>query len=113
VHHSDPRAARLDDDVLREALAQGGLVHVPEDRLDGRPERAKLLEDGGRDDVARVEDEVRLAEAADTLVGDPARAARQVRVGDDGDEGRQRTRNGRLIRKLVRLGFIPAATRIA
>ena len=49
------------------------------------PERAQLGEDPRLDEVARVEYQLGAPEIREALVGDPARAARKVRVGDDRD----------------------------
>jgi hypothetical protein len=52
-------------------------------RLD-RPELPKLLEHARRDEVARVEDEVRLAQEANALLREPPVSAGKMRVGEDG-----------------------------
>ena len=82
VHEADPDTVHLDHLPLRERLAQGRLVHVPVHRLE-RAECAQLLEDGGRHDVAEVEDQVGRLAAPEALVGQPPRATREMRVGDD------------------------------
>jgi len=111
VHHPDPRAPGLDDEIARERLTQRGLVHVPEHRVYW-PQRAQLVQHRLRDEVARVEDQVGPLEAPDALVRDSPRPARQVCVRDDGYAG-QRTTNGSPITVVDRSGFIDAANRIA
>jgi hypothetical protein len=92
VDHPDPNPADLDHAPLRERLAERGLVHVPVHRLN-RAELAQLVEYGDRDDVAEVEDQIGLPAAAQTRIGEPPRAARQVRVRDDRDPGQLSSRN--------------------
>jgi hypothetical protein len=111
VHHSDPRAAGLDDQLARKRLAEGGLVHVPEHCVH-LTEPAKLVQHRGGHDVTRVQDQIRALEAAQALVRNLSRAPRQMRVGDDRDPG-QRTTNGSLISVVDRSGFIAAANLIA
>ena len=77
------------------------------------PEGAQLVEDGSGDDVARVQDEVGALEPPQALVRYATRPARQVRIRDDGDGGRQRIVNGSLMTVVERSGFIAAAKRTA
>jgi hypothetical protein len=95
VHHADSRAAGLDHELTWERLAQRRLVHVPVDGPD-RPEPSELLEHGGRDDVAGVQDQIGGLETAQALVRDAPRPARQMRIRDNRDDC-QRTMNGSLI----------------
>ena len=88
VHHPDPRAGHLHEAPLRKQLGKRELVHVPVDRLD-RGVAAQLLEHGGLDEVSRVQDQVGLLQLPQALGGQPARPAREMRVGEDGD-ARQR-----------------------
>ena len=111
VHHPDPRATRLDDELLWQRFAQRRLVHVPEDSLDA-PELAKVVQHGRRDNVPRVQDQVRALQPAQALVRDAPRPSRQMGVGDDRDAN-QRTVNGSLISVAERSGFIVAVKRIA
>jgi hypothetical protein len=55
------------------------------DTLDRRPDRAQLLQECGRDEVARMQDQLGIAKQAQTVVRQAARTARQVGVRDDGD----------------------------
>jgi hypothetical protein len=86
VHHPDPRAFDLDHAPFRKQLLQLRLVHVPEDRLDGR-DRFELSKHRGADEVAAVHDQVGALQLTQAGLGKAARPARQVRVGDDGDAG--------------------------
>ena len=52
----------------------------------GGPIALMSVEGLGADDVAGMHDEVAVAQSGDARVGQPARAARQVGVGDEGDE---------------------------
>ena len=74
VGHPDARAARLDDELLRQQLADGRLVGVAEDGVDRRAERAQLLEHRQRRDVAAVEDQVGGAQPLEARLGDPSRS---------------------------------------
>jgi hypothetical protein len=89
-----------------------------------RPEPPELLVDLRGDEVARMQDQIGLLQAAQALRGQPARASRQVRVGDDRDEGQVRravfffafgspTRKALPTKVTVRTGFISAARRTA
>jgi hypothetical protein len=51
-----------------------------------RPERTQLVEGPGLHEVAPVENQVCAREIGQALGGDPARAARKVRVRDNRDE---------------------------
>jgi hypothetical protein len=64
------------------------VIHVPGDCLHGC-ERAQLSEHAFRDEIACVQDEVRLRQEPNALLGEPADATRKVRIRDDCDE-RQR-----------------------
>jgi hypothetical protein len=87
MHHPDPRLAHLGDVDVRQRFLERGLVHIPGDTLDRRPERAQLLEECRRDEVAAVEDEIGGAEQTQALVREPPRSAGQVRVRYDHDSG--------------------------
>jgi hypothetical protein len=89
VQQRDPRALDLDDVLPGQRVAHGRLVHVPVHALERRPERAQLLEERRRDEVPGVQDQIRGPQALDASLGEAARAARDVRVGDDGDAARQ------------------------
>jgi hypothetical protein len=69
VDHRDPRLFDLDDALLRQQLAQSGLVGVAPDRLDRRAERLQLLEDCDRRDVAGVQDQIGGPKKLEALVG--------------------------------------------
>ena len=90
VQHPDSRLLDIDDAAFREQAAQLRLVGVALDGRQRRPERLQLLKGRDTRDVAGVEDQVRAAQELDTAVGQPARSARQVRVGDN-DDARQPT----------------------
>ena len=79
VHDSDSGTAGLDHALRGQCVPQRRLVHVSVHRLD-RPERPELLEHARRDEVARVEDQVRLAQEAKALLGEPPGAAGTMRV---------------------------------
>ncbi len=91
VNHPDPHPVDLHDVLLRQRSLQGRLVHVPVDSFDGRPERAQLVEELHRHEIAAVEDKVGAREQAHALVRKHARAAREMRVRDDGDPGQEAT----------------------
>jgi hypothetical protein len=55
--------------------------------LERQSERAQLVPERERDDVAAMKKEIRAAAELETAFGQRASAARQVRVGDDGDPG--------------------------
>ena len=74
----------LDDAAARKELLQLVVVHVPVDGFD-RPQGTQLGEDPRLHEVARVEDQLRALELHETFGRDPARSAREVRVGDDRD----------------------------
>jgi hypothetical protein len=86
--HPDPEPADLRDERAREPLMQGGFVHVPVHGPHRGSERLELLQDVGRDDVARMENQIRRAEELDARPGQPPPAARHVGVCDDGDAHR-------------------------
>ena len=90
VDHSDPHLPHLDDPFGRKRLAQRLLVHGPDHALHRWTELTQLLEDPGGDEVTSVQDQIRAAQEAQALVGKSAGAARQVRVGDDGDASQRR-----------------------
>jgi len=84
VCHADAGACGFDHELVRQRLAQRRLVDVSVDGLHGRAEGTQLLEEGKRRMVAGVEDQVGSPQSRDALLGQPAGAARQVRVGDHG-----------------------------
>ena len=114
VDDPDPGAFDFDHPLLRQRLPKPRLVHVAVDGLD-RPERPQLLEHRKSDEVAGVDDEVGSLERVQARLRQPPPAPRQVSVGDDREPGqrRQPTRKGRPTNKLVRWGFIDAASRTA
>jgi hypothetical protein len=85
VHEPDPCLGDLDDELRRQRLSQGGLVHVAANRMHRRPEGPQAVEDRRGDDVARVEHEV----GSPQLVGAGVRklpcSSRQMGVGNDRD----------------------------
>ena len=90
VHHADAHPSHLDDALVRERLLHLGLVHVPVDSLDRRPERAELFEERGGDEVAGVKHEIGAAQQPDALVRQRSAATREMRVGEHGDaQGRR------------------------
>jgi hypothetical protein len=92
VRHPDPGATELDDELLRERLAERRLVGIAVDGVHRHAERVELVQDRGRDEIARVQDRVGRRQPAQALLRQPARPARQVRVGDDGDAGQPTSR---------------------
>lgn len=85
VDETDSHAVDLDDEALRQRRPQIRLVRVAVDRVHPRADRAQLVENRARRDVSRVEDPVGGAQQLDAALGQPARAAREMRVRDDGD----------------------------
>ena len=85
MHHPDLHRAGRDDELARQELLQRLLVGVPVHRVHRRPERAQLLQEREREEIAAVQDQVGSPQPFDTRVGQDPRAAGQVRVGDDGD----------------------------
>jgi hypothetical protein len=113
VRHADADALDVELEAARQRGLKRRLVGVAGDGMHGRAEPAQLVEEGGADEVARVEDEIGGAEPLDARVRQAARAPRQMRVGDDGDErqatqcylgdfGAATTRNGRLTTSVTR-----------
>jgi hypothetical protein len=68
VNHPDAHVLDLDDSLLRQRLLQRSLAHVPGDALERRADRAQLLEDARRDEVAAVQQELRARDEAYALV---------------------------------------------
>ena len=85
VQHPDPHLLDVDNMAFGQKAAQLRLVGVPVDGDKRRPERLQLLERRDARDVAGVEDQIRGAHELDAAIGQPARAAGQVRIGNDGD----------------------------
>ena len=75
----------LDDEARGQLRPQGRLVDVAVDSVH-RSERTQLGEDGRGDEVADVQDEIRLRKQADGGRREPARPARKVRVSDERDQ---------------------------
>jgi hypothetical protein len=69
VNHPDLDASDLDDTLFRQRRLQGLLVHVAVDAFDRRAERAQLLEELRRDEVAAVQDEIRGGDEPDAFLG--------------------------------------------
>ena len=84
VHEPDPYTFHVDDPPFGKARLQRELVHVAANGLDRR-QRRQLFEHARGDDVARVQDQVGLAEVAQAFVGKPSSASREVGVRDDRD----------------------------
>jgi hypothetical protein len=120
VNDPDPSPTRLDHPLGRQHRAQRWLVHVSVHALH-RAEAPQLLEDAQRDEVPGVEDQVSPREPLNAVVGQPAAAARHVRVGDDRDDQRAAsgffgsfgvpTANGTPTYVALRAGFISAEMR--
>jgi hypothetical protein len=85
VQHPDPHMLDLDDAALGQKAAQLRLVGIAVDCDKRRAKRLQLLERRDARDIAGVEDEIRGAQKLEAAIGQPARAARQVRVGNNGD----------------------------
>jgi hypothetical protein len=84
VNHPDSNTLDLDDPALGQGLSQRGFVHVSDHSLD-RSDLPELLEDRERDEVARVQDQVRRLQPPQTLRRQSPRTPRHMRVGDDCD----------------------------
>jgi len=90
VDQADAGAFDLHRVLVGEGLLQRRLVHVPVHRLDGRAERPQLLEERRRDEVPAVEDQVGPAQEPRAFVRQRTAAAREMRIGDDGDARQRR-----------------------
>ena len=100
---------------------EGLLVHVAVHGLEP-PVAAQLLERVNRDEVARMQHQVRPPEPTHACFGEAPRPARQVRVRDDRDERGQRlarfclaglpTRNALLTKTALRATFSSAVSRM-
>jgi hypothetical protein len=86
VDEPDPRLRRVDLEPLGEQRSERRLVDVAANGVQGRPERAQVLEGRQARDVACVQDQVGRAQQLDAALREPPRPARQVRVRDDRDE---------------------------
>ena len=86
VHEADTYAFRLDDPPLRQDGPEVRLVDVP---VHGRHRRVRLElgERRERDEVARVHDEVGALEKTYAVVWQASRAAREVRIAEQRDQG--------------------------
>ena len=89
VNHADPDVLDLHHPLLHEDLLQRRLIHVPGDALNRWPDPSQLLEELQRNEIAAVQDEIGACEQPHALVGERPRAAREVRIGDDGDSGQE------------------------
>lgn len=85
VHQSESPPVDLDNPLARESVRDRGLVHVAVHAFNRRPERLELRDERERDEVAEMQDQISRTEPLDASRWKPARAARQVRVGDDCD----------------------------
>ena len=85
VQHPDLHLLDLDHAAFGQKPPQLRLVGVAVNREQRRPERLQLLERRDARDVSGVEDDVRRAQELDAAIRQPARATRQVRVGNNGD----------------------------
>lgn len=89
VDHPDLHVVHLDDALLRQYLLKGLLVHISGNGDDGRTEVLQVLQDLRRDEVTGMKHEIGTGDQPHALVGQRARSARKVRVGDDGDAGQE------------------------
>ena len=89
VNHSDPDPSHLDHSLLWQRLLQRGLVHVPGDGLELRPELPERIVELLRDEVAGMKQEIRGGDQANALVRQRTCSARQMSVGDDRDAGQE------------------------
>ena len=89
VDHADLHVVHLHDALLRQHLLQGLLVHVSGNGDDGRAELLQVLQDLRRDEVTGMKHEIGTGDQPHTLVGQRARPAREMCVGDDGDAGQE------------------------
>ena len=85
VDEPDPHPLGLDDEALGQLRPEGRLVDVAVNGVH-RGERAQIGEDGRSDEVADVQDEIRLREQADGGRREPAGPARKVRVSGERDQ---------------------------
>jgi hypothetical protein len=92
VDHGEDDVLQLEGEGLRQLVAQLLAVDVPVDRGDGA-EGAEISEHRALAEVAGVDDQVRGAEDIETGIGEAAVAAREVRVGDQGEPGQSRSRS--------------------
>jgi hypothetical protein len=58
VDHPDPHPSHFDDSLLRQRFLQRGLVHVPGDCLERRPDLSQRIVELLRDEVAGMEQEI-------------------------------------------------------
>ena len=89
VDHPDPHPSHLDDSLPRQRFLQRGLVHVPGDGLERRPELSERIVELLRDEVAGMEQKIRGRDQANALVRQRTCSARQMGVGDDRDAGQE------------------------
>ena len=85
VDHADLHVVHFDDALLRQHLLQSLLVHVSGDGNDGRAELLQVLQDLRRNEVSGMKHEIGTGDQPHALVGQRARPAREMGVGDDGD----------------------------
>jgi hypothetical protein len=85
VHEADPDALDLDDPSRGQRRLKRDVVHVPRDRIDRR-ECGQIVEHARCDQVATVQHVVGRLERFEAGSRELSRPARQVRIGDDGDE---------------------------
>jgi hypothetical protein len=78
------RLPHLDDALSRQHRSERGLVHIPVHGRD-RTEPPELLEHALGHEVACVNDQVGIRQLTPAGFREPPPAARQVRVGEDGD----------------------------
>ena len=120
VHHADLHASDVNDPTLRQNFSQLQVVHVSHHTLHPS-EPGQLLEHAHGDEVAGMQDEIRLVEQLEAGARKSSGPARQMRVRDDRDESQRYflllrlafcttapARNGRLTKTLVRFVFISA-----
>jgi len=68
-----------------QGAAQGRLVDVAVDRVDGGAEAFELVEDGCSEEVASVDDRLSFGDELQASIGEPAGALWHVGVGEEGD----------------------------
>ena len=85
VDQREAHSLALDHLLGGQELPQLAAVHVPVNRLDGRADRAEVIEDAALAEVAEVDDEVRALELGDAAAWELPADTRHVGVAEDRD----------------------------
>jgi hypothetical protein len=86
VDHGDASAAGLDHPLGGKEAPELFAIDVPMDPYDWRPDGLELVQYRSGHEVAGVKQQVGGGDALDALIGEPPGAAREVGVGNYGDE---------------------------